>query len=118
MTKTAAAVSAAVSVQSEVALEIVQGTQDMSLDAAINRLGAIQDAERALDKEKKPLRDAAEFALRRAGLDTYATPEGRSVTAYESTRSDWDAAYLASVLTPEQLARAKKAKVISALRVR
>ena len=112
------AAPAVLAVEADVVLAVVPGTMVVSIDEAVNRLGAIQDAERALDKEKKPLRDAAEYALRRAGLDTYSTAEGRSVTVYEQGRSDWDADYLASILTPDQLARAKRSRVVQGLRVR
>ena len=114
-----APVFAAPLVEVEVVLDVVVGEQELSLEAAVNRLGEIQDAERALKKEKEPLRKATEVTLRANGLDTYATPEGRSATVYERTTNQYpDRVYLGSILTPAQMALAFPDKNVKGMRVR
>jgi uncharacterized protein with von Willebrand factor type A (vWA) domain len=98
-------------------LVVVTGTRDESLDSAIDRLAIVQDAKRQLVNEEKPLREAAEFCLRRHGVDHYTAPSGHTATLYSSTRTEWDAKYLESVLTPEQLKQARKSKTVQAMRV-
>lgn len=102
----------------EVVLPVVVGEQLLTLDEAVNRLGQIQDEERALKKEKDPLRKATEDTLRANGLDTYATVVGRSATCYEQERCNADKEYLRSILTPEQFERAFPPKTIKGLRIR
>lgn len=107
-----------ITIEEDVALCVVRGVLETTLDAAINRLGRIQDAERALEAEKKALREGVEEALRREGLKTYKTDDGRSATVYETTRitPDWD--FIATILTPEQLATAKKLTISGSIRIR
>lgn len=112
-------VFAAPLVEVEVILPVLVGAMELSLDAAIDRLGEIQDAERALKKEKEPLRKATEATLRANGLDTHATTGGRSATTYERTTNQYpDRVYLASILTPAQMALAFPTKDTKGMRIR
>ncbi len=100
-------------------VEVVVGERELTLDAAIDRLGEIKDAECKLKKEKDPLRKATEATLRRNGLETYATPDGRSATTYERTTNQHpDRVYLAGLLTPAQMALAFPTKPTKGMRVR
>lgn len=101
----------------DVALVVV-AEQHLSADAAVDRLAALQEQERAIDKEKKPLREGVEHALRRAGLQTFSTASGHSATLYEQERAEVDKEYLKSVLTPEQFERAFRKKAITGMRIR
>lgn len=105
-------------VDMEVALAVVVGEQHVSLDEAVNVLGQIQDQERKLKQLKKRLKPATEFALRRAGIPTYETPEGRSATTYEQEREKCDKAFLKELLSPEDYARAFPKQAIQGMRVR
>ena len=106
-------------VEVEVILPVVIGAQELSLDDAIDRLAEIQDEERALKKEKDPLRKATEATLRANGLETHSTPCGSSATCYERTTNQYpDKVYLASILTPEQMALAFPSKASKGMRVR
>ena len=101
----------------DVALVVV-GEMHLSADQAVNRLAAIQEQERVIKKEKEPLREGLEHALRRAGLETFSSPEGHSATLYSQKRESIDEDYLKSVLTPEQYARAFKVKSVQGMRIR
>lgn len=101
----------------DVALVVV-AHQHLSADQAVDRLAALQEQERAIDKEKKPLREGVEHAIRRAGLDTFSTAAGHSATLYTQERAEVDKEYLKSILTPDQYALAFKVKNITGMRIR
>jgi hypothetical protein len=106
-------------VEVEVILPVLVGDAQFSLDVAIDRLGAIQDEERLLKKEKEPLRKAAESTLRANGIDTHSTASGRSATTYDRTTDQYpDRKYLASILTPAQMALAFPVKPTKGMRIR
>lgn len=112
-------IMAAPLVEVEVVLPVVFGEMELSLDDAIDRLASIQNAERALKKEKDPLRNATEATLRRNGIESHATPCGASATTYERTTNQYpDKVYLASILTPAQMALAFPDKASKGMRVR
>ena len=112
-------VYAAPLVEVEVILPVVFGQQELSLDDAITRLGEIQAAERTLKKEKEPLRKATEATLRANGIESHATPGGTSATTYERTTNQYpDRVYLASILSPAQMALAFPDKNTKGMRVR
>ncbi len=112
-------VFAAPLVEVEVILPVLVGAMELSLDAAIDRLGEIQDEERALKKEKGPLRKATEATLRANALETHATTSGRSATTYERVTDQYpDRVYLASILTPAQMALAFPNKDTTGMRIR
>ncbi len=112
-------VLAAPLVEVEVILPVVIGEMELSLDDAIDRLAVIQNVERALKKEKDPLRQATEATLRANNLETHSTPCGSSATTYERITNQYpDKVYLASILTPAQMALAFPDKASKGMRVR
>ena len=98
--------------------DVVRVVSDVGLDDAINRLAALQETERAVEAEKRKLREGVEFCMRFQGIDKYSTPEGHTATVYnqERTSVDWD--YLKTILSPEAFAKAHKVSMTGSIRIR
>ena len=98
-------------------LDIDVGVESVSLNTAIDTLAELTRIKKQIEAEEKALRVAVCDSMLKAGLESHTTPSGHAATPYESTATSWDGKYLAEVLSPEALQRAKRLTPYIAVRI-
>lgn len=104
-------------VQVPCVLDIVVGIESVTLDTAIDTLSGLCRMKKQIEAEEKALRGSVSAAMAEGGLKTHITASGVRATSYDSSNTSPDWKYLESILTPEQMVRAKKSTAYTALKI-